>query len=169
MATSDQNRLCARAPRIVRARQGRQELVESWVNREGRTLAVIVEHFARPGADRLWLSELAELTGVAEPELEHRLDRLAASEFIGVDRRASAIAGVVEVLPKGWRAGTVEPNAQGAAVEILVGQLGMAVEQETEPTRRSVLSDLLIAVRTFSREFGPETSAELLAKWTKIG
>jgi hypothetical protein len=87
-------------------------MVDSWMDREGQTLAVIVEHFTRPGADRFWLSELAELTGVAEPELEHRLGWLAEGEFIKVDQRARAIAGVVEVLPKGWQVSTGEPGDQ---------------------------------------------------------
>lgn len=143
-------------------------MVEQWTDREGQTLAVLVEHFAQPRAGRLWLGDLAEQTGLEESELEHRLHRLAEGGFIVVDRRGTGIAGVVEVLPKGWQVSTGEPNDQGIAVEILVGRLAAAVERETDPKKKGVLSELLSAVRTFSLEFGPKASAELLAKWMKI-
>jgi hypothetical protein len=139
-------------------------MIQPWTEREGTTLAVIVEHFSQPEAGYLGYADLASATGLPENELTHRLRRLHDDEFIRADRRGSAVAGVYEVLTKGWEVATGQPNAHGDAVEILVGKLADAYERETDPKKKSALARLRTSIRDFALEFGPKAAAELLAK-----
>jgi hypothetical protein len=114
------------------------------------------------------MKDLVEQTGLPQDEVLYRLNRLAQSEFIGVDRRATGIAGVTEVLPKGWQVTTGEPNELGASMDVIVGRLQAEMDREPDLKRKGVLATLATAVRDFSLEFGPKASAELLAKVMKV-
>ena len=150
-------------------------MIESWNDREGSILIEIVEHFSQPGAPRLETKDLVMRTGLDEAEVVHRLWRLSQDGYIKVDCRGGSnpttavqIPRVLATLPKADTVTRGQPNALGQSVDSLLLKISNAVDTELNPSRKSALSGLGVAVRTFALEFGPKVASELLARWTKI-